>query len=317
MTDLVLTAMELGAGCASTAMCYLMHSCGSALIGAKATPEQGEAWLRKAATGEYIATLAFSERGTGAHFYSPELGLERRNGSMLLNGQKSFTTNGGHAHLYPVLVNSPAGQGLDIFVVTADQPGVSFGGEWQGLGMSGNSSIAMSFKDVTLSESQRLGNAGDGQELVFTVVAATFLLGLAAVHVGIAQAALDAAVEHAKARGYPTGQTLSQVPVIQGYVADMSIGVESARRLVLAAAGAADAADPGALALIIEGKVSATNMARQVTDTAMQIGGGQAYSRALPIERHWRDARAGSVMAPTNEVLREWLGKVVMGLPLF
>ena len=114
LSDLVRVEMELGVACASTAMCYLMHNCGSAVIAAKATQQQGEIWLRDAATGTALATLAFSERGTGAHFYSPELKVERSNGSLVLNGRKSFTTNGGHATLYPVLVNAASGTGLDL-----------------------------------------------------------------------------------------------------------------------------------------------------------------------------------------------------------
>jgi alkylation response protein AidB-like acyl-CoA dehydrogenase len=317
LSDLARVAIELGGGCASTAMCYLMHCCGAAVIAAKATRQQGEAWLRPAATGASIATLAFSERGTGAHFYAPELTAERRNGAFLLSGRKTFTTSGGHAQLYPVLVNSPSGSGLDVYVITRDQPGVSFEGTWEGVGMAGNSSIAVNFADVELRQSSRLGKAGDGQELVFNVVAPTFLAGLAGVNVGIAQAALDGAIGHAKARKYPTGQSLAEIPVIQGYLADMSIAVESSRRLVLAAAAAADAGDAAALPLLISAKIGATDMARRVTDTAMEVGGGQAYARGLPFERHWRDARAGSVMAPTNEVLREWLGKALTGLPLF
>ena len=130
-------------------MCFLMHCCGSAVIAAKATPEQGEAWLRPAASGKSLATLAFSERGTGAHFYMPDLTMTAGAGGLMLNGRKSFITSGGQAPLYPVLVQSPSGEGLDIFVVTRDMPGVSFQGPWEGIGMAGNSSIAGS--------SERLG----------------------------------------------------------------------------------------------------------------------------------------------------------------
>jgi isovaleryl-CoA dehydrogenase len=317
LTQLAQVCMELGRACASTAMCYLMHQCGIATIAARATAEQGQSWLAPGARGEYLATLAFSERGTGAHFYQPELGLSRRNGNLSLSGRKTFTTSGGQAHLYPVLVNSPSGDGLDVFVITGDMAGVSFEGTWDGIGLAGNSSIITVFEDVAVPESNRLGNPGDGQELVFHVVAPTFLAGLAAVNVGIAQAALVASIEHAKTRTYPSGQKLAEVPVIQSYLAGMAIATESARQLVLAAASAADRADPEALPLLIEAKIGATEAAQKVTNTAMQAGGGLAYSRSLPMERHWRDARAGSVMAPTNEVLAEWLGKVLTGLPLF
>jgi isovaleryl-CoA dehydrogenase len=317
LAQLAQVSVELGRACASTAMCYLMHQCSLATIAARATPEQGRSWLAPGARGEYLATLAFSERGTGAHFYQPELSMSRQNGNLSLSGRKTFTTSGGEAYLYPVLVNSPSGAGLDIFVITKDMAGVSFEGKWDGIGMSGNSSIVTIFEDVAVPESSRLGNPGDGQELVFQVVAPTFLAGLAAVNVGIAQAALHVSIEHAKTRTYPSGQKLAEVPVIQSYLAGMAIATESARQLVLAAASAADRSEPEALPLLIEAKVGATEAAQKVTSTAMQVGGGLAYSRSLPMERHWRDARAGSVMAPTNEVLAEWLGKVLTGLPLF
>ena len=317
LTDLALAASAFGWGCSSTAMCFLMHSCGCAVIASKASPEQGKRWLEPAASGAAVATLAFSERGTGAHFYMPEIKAEQRAGAFHLNGRKSFVTNGGHAQLYPVLVNASGGQGLDLLMVTPELSGVKFEGQWDGLGMSGNSSIAMQLSDVAVPAGNLLGKEGDGQEVVFNVVAPTFLIGLAAVNVGIGQAALDAAVEHAKTRKYPTGQTLAQIQVIQSYIADMSIAVQGARQLVLEAARAADSADLMAMPLVMQAKVAATEAARKVTDLAMQVGGGQAYSRSLPIERLWRDAHAGSVMAPTNEVLKEWLGRIHTGQPLF
>ena len=317
LADLASVCEQLGWGCASTAMCFLMHCCGVALIASKATPEQAERWLSPAASGKAIATLAFSERGTGAHFYSPEIQAESRDGGYALSGRKGFVTNGGNAHLYPVLVNSAGGEGTDVLVLTPDLPNLGFEGEWNGIGMSGNSSIAMTLADVAVPRENLLGQEGDGQGLVFDVVAPTFLVGLAAVNVGIAQAALDAATEHAKNRKYPTGQTLAEVPVIQGYLAEMGIATQAARRLVLEAGRAADAGEETALPLVMQAKVMATEAAQAVTGQAMQIGGGQAYGKSLPLERHWRDARAGSVMAPTNEVLKEWLGKIQAGLPLF
>ena len=97
----------------------------------------------------------------------------------------------------------------------------------------------------------------------------------------------------------------------------MSVAIQAARHLVREAARAADAGEATALPLVMQAKVAATETAQAVTERAMQAGGGLAYSRQLTIERHWRDARAGSVMAPTNEILKEWLGKTLAGLPLF
>ena len=317
LTDLSLSCEQLGWGCASTAMCFLMHACGCAVIASKATPGQADRWLRPAAMGDAIATLAFSERGSGAHFYSPEIKAERRDGAFHLTGRKTFVTSGDNAYLYPMLVKASDEPGLNMLVVTPELGGVSFDGRWDGIGMAGNSSITMELPDVAVPVENLLGSEGDGQDVVFSVVAPTFLVGIAAVNVGIAQAALDAAVEHTRTRFYPTGQSLAEVQIIQVYLAEMSAAVQAGRQFVLEAARVADAGEEAALPLVMQAKVVATEASREVTDRAMQVGGGLAYSRRLPLERHWRDARAGSVMAPTNEVLKEWLGKILTGLPLF
>jgi alkylation response protein AidB-like acyl-CoA dehydrogenase len=317
LADLALVCEWLGWGCASTAMCFLMHSCGCALIAVASTGAQGERWLRPAAAGSVLATLAFSERVTGAHFYQPDIRVARRNGTFQLSGRKSFVTSGGHAHLYPVLVRASGAEGLDILVVTPDLGGVTFEGQWDGLGMAGNSSVVLTLSDVAVPAANLLGEEGGGLALVFNVVAPTFLVGLAAINVGIAQAALDATVAHVMERRYADGSGLSQVPVILEYLAEMSVAVQSARLLVREAARAATAGEEAALPLVMQAKVAATEAAATVTTRAMRVGGGIAYSRQNALERHWRDAQAGAVMAPTNEVLKGWLGKLLAGLPLF
>ena len=316
LTTLALVCEAVGWASGSTGLVFLMHLCGTATIGAKATPDQAGEWLAPAAAGDLLATLAFSERATGAHFYMPEIKAEKSNGSYVLNGRKSFVTSGGHADLYPVLVNASGGEGLDVLVVTADDEGVSFDGAWQGIGMTGNSSIAMALDGVEIPADRVLGAEGDGQELVFNVVAPNFLIGLAAVNVGIAQAALEDSTEHVKTRRN-AGGVLAELPTVQTEIAEMTIALEQARALVLTAARAADAGDPAALPLVMQSKIGATEAVIEVTGKAMEVCGGLAYSKALDIERYWRDGRAGSVMAPTNEVLKQWVGKLATGLPLF
>jgi isovaleryl-CoA dehydrogenase len=317
LSDLAIACEAFGWGCASTAMCFLMHCCGCALIGAGASAEQAERWLAPAASGRVRTTLAFSERISGAHFYQPEISAQRSNGTYRLSGRKSFVTSGGHAGLYPVLVKSTGGDGLDVLLVTPDMNGVTFEGRWEGLGLAGNSSIALVLNDVPVPTENLLGKEGEGLGFVFNVVAPTFLVGLAAVNVGIAQAALDAAVEHAKERHYASGSPLAEIPAIQEYLANMSVSTQAARQLVTEAARAASATEPEALPLVMQAKISASEASAAVTEQAMRVGGGLAYGRLSPIERFWRDAQAGAVMAPTNDVLRVWLGKTLTGLPLF
>ena len=318
LRSLAVACQEVGRGCASTAMCFLMHQCGAFLIAAGAAGDQAGRFLPPIARGEAIATLAFSERGTGAHFYNPEIRARRNGQGFVLEGRKSFVTSGGHADLYPVLVQTSSAQGLDILVVPRESRGLSFEGEWDGIGMAGNSSVTMVLRDVHVPASHLLGKEAAGAGLVFNVVAPSFLVGLSGVNLGIAQAALDAAVEHARTRTYPPdNRPLASLQAIQFYLAEMSGAIDGARHLLYEAASAADSAQATALLLVMEAKVAATETAIRVTNLAMQVCGGQGYTRRLPVERHLRDARAGAVMAPTNEVLKEWIGKSLVGLPLF
>jgi alkylation response protein AidB-like acyl-CoA dehydrogenase len=305
----------VGAAGGSTGMVFLMHAVTTATI-AGGGGEGAAELLRRMATGEALGTLAFSERGTGAHFYSPELRAERRDGAVRISGRKSFVTSGGHADVMLVLVQSADGDGLDCYAVERDVAGVSADGDWNGLGMTANSSVAMVLDDVPVGDAERIGDAGAGGDLVFGVVAPTFLVGLAAVNVGIAQAATDAAAAHVASRRYPDGTALAELPTIQHQLAEMDIAVRSARTLLRHAAALADAADPSALVALMEAKVLATDGAARVTQLALEACGGQGYGPSLPIERLLRDARAGAVMAPTNGVLRTWIGKALAGLPV-
>ena len=181
--------------------------------------------------------------------------------------------------------------------------------------MAGNSSVAAEF-DCVVDDASRIGGAGEGQALVFNVVAPFFLAGLAAVNVGIAAAALAAAVEHVSTRRYAGGDSLAEIQSIQHALANMDMSTRAARLVVHEAARLGDRGDEGALVALMEAKVIATEAAASVTQTALEVCGGQGYTRALPIERHLRDARAGAVMAPTNGVLRNWTGKALAGLPV-
>ncbi len=304
----------VGGACASSGMVFLMHSVTAATVAGGGGPSAARL-LEDMASGQALGTLAFSERGTGAHFYSPELRAERRDGSLFVSGRKAFVTSGGHADAMLVLLQGE-GEGLDCYVVRKDAPGVRFEGRWEGLGMRGNSSIAVELEHVALDDGALIGEAGGGAGLVFGVVAPVFLVGLAAVNVGIAQAALSSALEHAKSRRYPDGSLLVEVATVQHALANMDIDVRAARALLQEAAKLRDGGDEGALVPLMEAKVLCTDVAARVTQGALEVCGGQGYTPALPIERHLRDARAGAVMAPTNGVLRTWSGKAIAGLPV-
>jgi len=310
---LVEACEAVGGACASSGMVFLMHSVAAATI-AGGGGEHSREYLQAMAAGRMLGTLAFSERGTGAHFYAPELAAERENGGVRISGRKSFVTSGGHADVYLVLVKAGESEGYDCYAVNGDG-GVEFEGSWEGLGMAGNSSVAAQF-DCLVDDGARIGGAGEGQGLVFGTVAPFFLAGLAAVNVGIAEAALATAVGHASSRRYSDGGSLAEIQSIQHALADMEIATRAARLVVGDAARLGDARDEGALVALMASKVIATEAATSVTQSALEVCGGQGYTRALPVERHLRDARAGAVMAPTNGVLRNWIGKALAGLPV-
>jgi alkylation response protein AidB-like acyl-CoA dehydrogenase len=137
-------------------------------------------------------------RGTGAHFYNPEITAQRRDGGYLVNGSKSFVTSGGEADVYLILTRSGEGEGLDVLAVEKGAPGIAFSGTWTGIGLAGNQSIRLELRDAAVPAENLVGEEGKGADLVFGVVAPTFLVGVAAVNAGIAYAATDAAIQHAK-----------------------------------------------------------------------------------------------------------------------
>lgn len=305
----------LGRACASTAMTFLMHSVTVATI-ATGGGDRAEELLAGLARGDRLGTLAFSERGSGAHFYAPGLSAKRNvSGRLRISGRKAFVTSSGHADVYLVLVASDAG-GTDCYAVDGDAAGLAADGEWTGIGMAGNASAGLVFDDVEVDEAARIGDPGESAGLVFGTVAPVFLVGLAAVNVGIADAAASAATAHVVGRTYEGGGRLVDVEVLQQALAGMDQQVVQARLLVREAARLGEAGAEEALVRIMEAKVAATEASREVALRAMETCGGQGYTTSLPVERHLRDALAGAVMAPTNGVLRTWIGKAVAGLPV-
>ena len=314
LTHLARACEAIGGACASTGMVFLMHSVTVATLQGGGGPA-AEAAVKDMVKTRALGTLAFSERGTGAHFYAPELkAVNNDDGSVSVSGRKSFVTSGGQADYYLVLVQSDLG--ADAYLMGRNDPGLSWDGTWMGLGMAGNSSISMSLDDVIFTLEKRVGAPGKAAELIFGVVAPWFLVGLSAVNVGIAQAASSAAAKHVMSRTYNSGGSLAEVQYIQHLIADMDLATRKARLLLYNAAGLGDAGDPGALVPIMEAKVASTEAAQDVSGLAMAATGGQGYTPSLPVERHFRDSRAGAVMAPTNAVLRNWIGKALTGLPV-
>jgi len=322
-TDLVEALDRIAGVCGSTAMVYLMHV--SAAMAVAAAPPAGRPdLLKRLASGAALATLALSEPGSRSHFWAPVSQGETADGGVRLRVRKSFVTSAGHADVYVVSTRTPAEAApadqpgaSDLFVVDAGAPGVAVAGPWRGLGLRGNASAPMTF-DLFIPESDRLGAAGDGFGLKLQSVMPWFNLGNAAVSVGLARAALDAAIRHTSgARLEHLGEPLAQLPTIRAQLARTALEVAVTRAYVDVAAASLAAPDDATTLHVLGVKAVANDAALRITDAAMRMCGGAAFAEHLPIERFFRDARAGHVMAPTADVLYDFYGKAITGQPLF
>lgn len=312
---------SLGRACASTAICFGMHCVGSAVIAAKATGVQRKTFLEPISAGEHLTALALSEPGTGAHFYLPQTSLTHEPGGFRLHGVKSFVTNGGHADSY-VVSTGAAGPGakpgdFSCVLVPASTPGLAWKGEWNGIGMRGNSARTLVLESVGLPRSQLLGQEGDEIWYVFNVVAPYFLVAMAGTYLGVASSALQDAIAHLKGRRYShSGDSPSEEPVLQHRVGQLWAWVERSRLLVQQSALKADQGHPDAMISLCSAKAEVADCVTGVVNEALTLVGGQGYSESGPLFRHLRDARAAHVMSPTTDLLRTWTGRALLGLPL-
>jgi isovaleryl-CoA dehydrogenase len=319
---LVALSETLAQGSASTAMCYAMHCVGTAVIAAKATGHQKEAYLVPIARGEHVTTLALSEPGTGAHFYLPQSLLLPDGDGYRVRGTKSFVTNGGEADSYVMSVAAPddegAGEGsFSCVLVDEGTPGLCWEEPWAGLGMRANSSRTVRLEDAAVPRGNLLGEEGDQLWYVFEVVAPFFLMAMAGTYLGVASAAFEIAREHLRTRRYAhSGELLGSSPVLAHRLGELWTELARTRHLVHAAAARADAGDPDALPLVLACKAAAGDTAVLLANEAMTLCGGAGYRENGTLARLLRDARASHVMAPTTDILKTWVGRALLGQPL-
>ncbi len=322
MVGLVGISEVLAQESASAALCFAMHCVGTAVLAAKPTDAQRDRYLLPIARGEHLTTLALSEPGSGAFFFYPETTLEPTPGGFRLTGTKSFVTNAAHADSY-VLSTAAVAAGAEVdgafscVVVDRDRPGVEWLDAWHGFGMRANDSRTMRITGAEIPCDALLGAQGDQLWYVFEVIAPYFLMAMAGTYLGVAQAALDEARVHTGTRRYGhSGELLGQAPVVAHRLGELWGRVEATRQLIYSAAAKGDAMDPDALPSILACKAMAGDTAVHVANEAMTLCGGSAYRENSRLARILRDARASHVMAPTTDMLKTWVGRSLLKLPL-
>jgi len=307
---------------ASVAMVYLMHFCATATIAA-ARPGTGVAQiLKEIASGGHLSTLAFSESGSRSHFWAP-VSRARRNGTgVRITAKKSWVTSAGCAHSYVVSSLAPEGAGptdSTLYLIPAGARGLSVEGSWDGLGLRANASAPMTLDDCEVPSELQLTNDGLGFQAMLNVVLPQFNLGAAAVALGLCRAAVSATATHLKsARFEHLGQSLGEsLPTLRAQIALMQIETDGLSARVDDLVEHLERPRDTTLLRVLETKAAAGDTAIGVTSTAMRVCGGAAFSKRMIIERLFRDAHAGAVMAPTGDVLREFIARAVLGMPLF
>ena len=309
---------------ASVAMVYLMHILGTATISA-ARPGAAQALapiLQEIGAGRHLSTLAFSEAGSRSHFWAPVSRAHRNGSGVRISAKKSWVTSAGHAQSYVVSALAPEGAGptdSTLYFLGADTPGLSVAGPWDGLGLRANASAPIALDDCQVPSDFQLTEDGAGFQAMLNVVLPLFNLGTAAVALGLCRAAVAGTASHLKSAKFEhLGQTLGEsLPTLRAQLATMQIDTDGLSARIDDLVEHLEKPRETTMLRVLETKAAAGDVAIGVTSTAMRVCGGSAFSKHLSIERLFRDAHAGAVMAPTGDVLREFIGKAVLGMPLF
>jgi alkylation response protein AidB-like acyl-CoA dehydrogenase len=318
-----LATEEIASVDASTALIYVMHVSATQTIFLFGSDDQKERWVKGSRSGK-IGTFSTSERATGGHFWYNVSQAKRRGQDYVINLEKSFTTSSGHADFYVLTTQTPeAAKASDVtwFIVDGKQKGIS-SGKWEALGVRANHSGSLRVDNVIVPARDRLGREGQGKEIMFDGGSPSYLLGLGAVWHGVARGALSEATRYATGTVHRDfDRRLADYQVLRQELGTAKVLVEGLRPWQESLAATLDQLQAekkaqGVLLLpLVEFKVQASEVAARVTRGGLDISGGYGYKRGT-LERFFRDARAGVVMGPSNNIAREWLGKSLVGLPL-
>ncbi|MBU4305351.1 MAG: acyl-CoA dehydrogenase family protein [Candidatus Omnitrophica bacterium] len=303
--ELCLVTEELSRVCGGVAVSYAASALGTDPIILFGSDEQKKKYLSVLASGKKIAAFGVTEPNAGSDAGAIETTAKKSGDDYILNGMKHFITNGGDAEIYVVIAmtDKTKGQrGSSAFIVEKGTPGFTFGKKEEKLGIRCSSTRELIFQDCKIPKENLLGKEGMG----FIVTMKTFDLsrpGVAAQAVGIAQGALDLAVDYSRQR-VQFGKPISSFQGIQFMLADMATQVEAARALVYSVARMIDGGNTKVAKESAMAKLFASDVAMKVTTDAVQIYGGYGYMRDYPVEKFMRDAKITQIYEGTNQIQR-------------
>jgi alkylation response protein AidB-like acyl-CoA dehydrogenase len=310
---LALVSEEIAAACAATATQYLDQPLGGLPILLAGTDEQKKKYLPRLATGELLSAYSLSEPGAGSDAAGLRTTAVRKGDHYVLNGSKQWCTNGDHADVVTVFATvdaSKRARGVTAFVVEKGTPGFTVGKKEKKLGIRASPTVALHFSDCAVPVEQRLGAEGEGFKIAMRTLDIT-RPATGSMAVGIAQAALDAAVGYARER-QQFGQAIAAFQGIQFMLADMAMAVHGARLMVHHCARQVDSGITDNTLEASMAKCFAADAAMKVTVDAVQIFGGYGYTREYPVERYMRDAKIMQIYEGTNQIQRMIVAKALL-----
>ena len=310
-----LVVEQIARHCASTALVVCMHYAAAAVIEAYGPREVREA----IAEGRAVTTLAFSEAGSRSHFWAPVSTATASGDSVRLDAKKSWITAAGKADLYVWSSRPIAAEGMStLWLVPANAQGLRVTAPFDGLGLRGNYSSPVTADRLIVSHGAMLGEDGKGFDIMMNIVLPYFQFMSAGCCLGMMEAATTKAAAHVGGTKLEhIDQSLADLPTVRAYVARMRIKTDMVRALMLDGLDALENGREDAVLRVLEVKAAAGEASTEVTELAMRVSGGAAFRKEVGVERHFRDARAATVMAPTTDVLYDFIGKAACGLPLF
>jgi alkylation response protein AidB-like acyl-CoA dehydrogenase len=321
-------------GCPSTAMCYTMHlgAVGAAMFRSH-NNRTIQDLLKRLDKEVLIGTLSYSDPETGSHFWYPiSSGAEPVDGGWKVRKKASWTTSAGFADWYIIQTTSPDFGGdysnLSCFLIKRDEVKAE-PSKWDGMGLRGNQSGTLEVDNVTIPMDRIIGPVGDGAKSNDEIVDPLFMLCSSACWNGISLGMIDIAKRHTTAKKHvDVGMRVCDYPTIQDYVGEAIIDTNTSRAFVYQMAKALDTLTNNCdwsihqeltnlprstvLQWMWQVKFAAAKNVAHVSDKMLHACGGTGYKPALGIERYLRDGKAGWVMGPTNEVLRQFVGKAAL-----
>ncbi|MCP4650756.1 MAG: acyl-CoA dehydrogenase [PVC group bacterium] len=304
--ELCLVTEELSRACGGIAVSYAASALGTDPIILMGTEEQKQKYLPDLASGRKIAAFGLTEPNAGSDAGAMECTAKKDGDHYILNGTKHFITNGGEAETYTIIAmtdKTKGSRGASAFILEKGMPGFTFGKKEDKMGIRPSATRELVFTDCKVPKANLLGKEGQG----FILAMKTFDMsrpGVAAQALGIAQGALDLALEYSRQR-QQFGRPICSFQGIKFMLADMAAQTEAARGLVYGVARMIDSGNTKVTKESAMAKMFASDTAMRVTTDAVQIYGGYGYMKEYPVEKFMRDAKITQIYEGTNQILRD------------